>query len=146
MTPQLDAQWSEVDLDLIHGFISASYWAQGISRALMRRAMEGSLNYVLRDEKGALIGYARVITDRATFAYLCDVFVLEAWRGRGLGDHLIGQVMARPELQGLRRFTLFTRDAHTLYARHGFKPLATPDRGMEVVRPDVYLQTSETST
>ncbi|MBV8500907.1 MAG: GNAT family N-acetyltransferase [Paucibacter sp.] len=112
----------------------------------MRRAMEGSLNYVLRDEKGALIGYARVITDRATFAYLCDVFVLEAWRGRGLGDHLIGQVMARPELQGLRRFTLFTRDAHTLYARHGFKPLATPDRGMEVVRPDVYLQTSETST
>jgi len=143
--PQLDTHWNEADLDLVHGFISQTYWAQGISRALMRRAMEGSLNFVLRDEAGALLGYARVISDRATFAYLCDVFVLEACRGRGLGDWLVAQVVAHPELQGLRRFSLFTRDSHSLYARHGFKPLATPERGMEVVRPGLYLQASEES-
>lgn len=88
-------------------------------------------------------GYARVITDQATFAYLCDVFVEEAKRGLGLGDWLIQQVLAAPELQGLRRFSLITRDAHGLYARHGFKPLATPDRGMEIARPGLYLQTAK---
>ncbi|MET0210111.1 MAG: GNAT family N-acetyltransferase [Burkholderiaceae bacterium] len=141
--PGLDERWSETDLDVVHGVISRSYWAEGIPRDVMKRAMEGSLNLMMRDASGALIGYARVITDRATFAYLCDVFVLESHRGQGLGHWLIGRVVAHPALQGLRRFSLFTRDAHALYARHGFTPLAAPDRGMEVVRPGIYLTSSD---
>lgn len=133
------SDWSEADLDLIHAELARCYWCEGIPRATVERAMCGSLNFLLRED-GALVGYARVISDRATFAYLCDVFVLEACRGRGLGDWLIAQVLAHPELQGLRRFSLFTRDAHALYARHGFTPLAAPDRGMEIVRPGLYLR------
>lgn len=133
------SDWSEADLDLIHAELARCYWCEGIPRATVERAMRGSLNFLLRED-GALVGYARVISDRATFAYLCDVFVQEACRGRGLGDWLISQVLAHPELQGLRRFSLFTRDAHALYARHGFTPLAAPDRGMEIVRPGLYLR------
>ena len=136
--PVLDEHWTEADLDVIHGFIDRTYWAAGIPRDTMRRAMAGSLNLLLRGPSGAVVGYARVVTDRATFAYLCDVFVLEDWQGRGLGDWLIARVVAHPALQGLRRFSLFTKDAHALYARHGFQPLAAPDRGMERLRPDVY--------
>lgn len=131
--------WDESDLDLIHRELARSYWSEGIPRATVARAMRGSLNFLLR-EAGELVGYARVVSDRATFAYLCDVFVLEARRGRGLGDWLVAQVVAHPELQGLRRFSLVTRDAHALYARHGFAPLAAPARGMEIVRPGLYLQ------
>ncbi|WP_397534027.1 GNAT family N-acetyltransferase [Roseateles sp.] len=136
--------WDEADLELIHGFISRSYWAEGMPRDLLARAMRGSLNFLLRTNgDDALIGYARVISDRATFAYLCDVFVLEDWRGRGLARKLMAAVMTHEDLQGLRRFSLFTRDAHSLYARHGFKPLAAPERGMEIVRPGLYLSQSE---
>lgn len=137
---QLDERWTEDDLAVIHGVISRTYWAEGIPLEVMRRAMAGSLNLLMRSRAGAVLGYARVVTDRATFAYLCDVFVLEARRGQGLGDWMIGQVVAHPALQGLRRFSLFTRDAHALYARHGFTPLAAPERGMERVRPDIYRQ------
>ncbi|PIM52179.1 GNAT family N-acetyltransferase [Roseateles chitinivorans] len=136
--PVLDEHWTEADLEVIHGFIGRTYWAAGIPRDTMRRAMAGSLNLLMRGPSGAVVGYARVVTDRATFAYLCDVFVLEEWQGRGLGDWLIARVVAHPALQGLRRFSLFTKDAHALYARHGFQPLAAPDRGMERLRPDVY--------
>lgn len=129
--------WDQADLDLIHAELSRSYWCEDIPRATVERAMQGSLNFLLR-EGGALVGYARVVSDRATFAYLCDVFVLEPCRGRGLGDWLIAQVLAHPDLQGLRRLALFTRDAHALYARHGFTPLAAPERGMEIVRPGLY--------
>ena len=131
--------WDEADLDLIHRELARTYWCEGIPRDTVARALRGSLNFLLRED-GELVGFARVISDRCTFAYLCDVFVLESRRGRGLGDWLIGQVIAHPELQGLRRFTLFTRDAHALYARHGFAPLAAPERGMEIVRPGLYLQ------
>lgn len=141
--PTLSHDWGEPELDLIHAELARCYWCEGIPRETLARAMRGSLNFLLRED-GELVGYARVISDRATFAYLCDVFVLEARRGRGLGDWLIAQVVAHPELQGLRRFSLFTRDAHSLYARHGFKPLAAPDRGMEVVRPGLYLQPQAT--
>jgi len=84
------------------------------------------------------VGFARVITDRATYAYLADVFVLDEYRGRGLGTWLMSVIMAHPALQGLRRFALATRDAHALYARFGFQPLARPERHMEIHRPDVY--------
>lgn len=139
MARTLSYDWDESDLDLIHSELASTYWCEGIPRETVARAMRGSLNFLLRED-GELVGYARVISDRATFAYLCDVFVLEARRGCGLGDWLIAQVIAHPELQGLRRFTLFTRDAHSLYARHGFAPLAAPERGMEVLRPGLYLQ------
>lgn len=140
---RVDREWKAEDFEAIHAFLSRAYWCEGIPRETLERAMRGSLNFILRDASGQLQGYARVITDQATFAYLCDVFIEESQRGQGLGNWLIGQLMAAPELQGLRRFSLFTRDAHALYERHGFKPLATPDRGMEVVRPGLYLQTQK---
>jgi len=140
---RLDTEWTEADLDAVHAFVSRSYWAEGIPRALMKQAMAGSLNFVLRDEEGQLAAYARVISDRATFAYLCDVFVPEALRGRGHSKRLMAELMRHPSLQGLRRFTLFTKDAHALYAGFGFVPLAAPERAMEIARPGLYLHKKE---
>jgi GNAT superfamily N-acetyltransferase len=126
-----------MDLDVIHGFLSRSYWAAGIPRATVERAMAGSMSFGLF-EGSHQIGYARVITDKATFAYLADVFVLEGHRGRGLGKWLVEVLLAHPDLQGLRRFVLATRDAHGLYAMHGFTPLSAPERMMERLDPTVY--------
>lgn len=139
-TPTLDEAWDEDDLAAIHDQISRTYWAEGIPLDLMRRAMQGSLNLIARHPDGSVVAYARVISDQATFAYLCDVFVRPEWRGQGLGDWLIARVMSHSGLQGLRRFSLVTRDAHPLYARHGFTALAAPERGMEIVRPNVYRE------
>ncbi|XHS79188.1 GNAT family N-acetyltransferase [Burkholderiaceae bacterium UC74_6] len=141
---RLDTEWTDADLDAVHGFISRSYWAEGIPRELMRKAMEGSLNFILRGEEGGqLLAYARVISDCATFAYLCDVFVPEAVRGRGHAKRLMAELMQHPSLSGLRRFTLFTQDAHALYAGFGFAPLAAPERAMEIARPGLYLKSKE---
>ena len=128
---------ARLDLDVIHGFLSTSYWATGIPREVVRRSIEHSLCFGIQ-EGGRQVGFARVITDRATFGYLGDVFVLESHRGRGLSKWLMECVHAHPELQGFRRWVLLTRDAHGLYARHGWKPLASPDRYMERWAPDVY--------
>ena len=134
---------ARLDLDAIHDCLTASYWAEGISRELVARSLEGSIALGLYD--GALqIGLARVITDRATFAYLCDVYVLEAYRGQQLGTWLMECVMAHAELQGLRRFMLATRDAHALYAKFGFTPPARPAAVMEILRPGLYLTTPAT--
>jgi GNAT superfamily N-acetyltransferase len=120
-----------LDLPLIHDFLSnRSYWAQGRSLEMVRRAIENSLCFGLYEGNGQ-IGLARVVTDRATFAWLCDVFVLEAYRGRGLSKWLMECVFNYPALHGLRRFLLGTRDAHGLYARYGFTPLADATRFME---------------
>ena len=126
-----------LDLPTIHGFLTASYWAAGIPLDTVRRSIEHSLAFGLyhRDRQ---IGFARVITDHATFAYLADVFVLEAHRGQGLGHWLIETILAHPELQGLRRWTLATRDAHALYRSAGFTPLQAPERWMERHFPKVY--------
>lgn len=127
------------DLEAIHAYLTQSYWAEGISRDLVERSLAGSLAFGLY--AGARqIGLARVITDRATFAYLCDVYVLEEFRGQGLGRWLMETVVAHPELQGLRRFTLVTRDAHGLYAALGFGPLARPEGYMEISRPGMYRE------
>ena len=127
-----------LDLAVIHDYLSnRSYWALGISREQQQRALDGSLCFGLYDGSRQ-IGLARVVTDRATFAWLCDVFVLEAYRGRGLSKWLIECVLASPALCGLRRFLLGTRDAHGLYSRFGFTPLSDPTRFMEVFRPDLY--------
>lgn len=130
-----------LDLDVIHGFLSTCYWSPGIPRATIERALTHSLSFGLYETSGAAprqIGFARVVTDRATFAYLCDVFILDAVRGRGLGTWLIESLLAHPDLHGLRRFCLLTRDAHALYARFGFKPMPDPSRYMEVWNPNVY--------
>jgi len=125
------------DLDVVHRYLTRSYWAEGIPRAVVERSIAGSLCFGLLDGE-AQVGFARVISDRATFAYLADVFVLESHRGQGLGVWLMECVMAHPDLQGLRRWSLVTRDAHDLYRRHGFTELQSPDRWMEKHDPDVY--------
>ncbi len=130
-----------LDVDLIHGFLARSYWAEGISREIVERSIRHSLCFGLY-EWGRQIGFARMVTDRATYAYLADVFVLEAYRGRGLSAFLMDAVMAHPDLQGLRRFGLATRDAHGLYRKFGFSGLATPERMMEIVHVDAYKKES----
>ena len=127
----------DVDLDAIHAFLSRSYWAEGIPREILVKAIAGSIPFSLLEGKRQ-IGFARVITDRATYAYLADVYVLEDYRGRGLGRWLIEVVMSHPDLQGLRRLGLVTRDAHKLYEPFGFHALAAPERHMELTRPNIY--------
>ena len=129
---------SLLDAAAVHRFISGeSYWAPGISEAIMARAMANSMCFgVYRDERQ--VGFARVVTDKATFAYLCDVFVDSAHRGNGLGKWLVHCVLDHPDLQGLRRIALMTRDAHDLYRRFGFKPMPDAARYLEIVRADPY--------
>jgi len=136
----------DIDAQAAHAFLRGAYWCEGVPLATVERAIAHSLCIALHaeaeGEHQGQVGFARVVTDRATFAYLCDVYVLDSHRGRGLATWMIDTLLAHPDLQGLRRFMLFTRDAHTLYAGHGFAPLATPQRGMEIVRPGLYLQPS----
>ena len=129
----------KLDLDAIHAFLSRSFWAEGIPKETVAKAIANSLCFGLFDGANQ-VGFARVVTDRSTFAYLCDVYVLETHRGMGLGKWLIETVMAHPDLQGLRRFQLVTRDAHGLYSRHGFETPAHPDRQMEIFRHGMYLE------
>jgi GNAT superfamily N-acetyltransferase len=129
---------SRLNLAAIHDFLKHSYWSAGISREVMERAVANSLCVGLFNGGGEQVGFARVITDSATFAYLCDVYVLESHRGKGLGAWMIGFTLALPSLQGLRRIALVTRDAHKLYERHGFTPLARPQGHMEIHRANVY--------
>jgi GNAT superfamily N-acetyltransferase len=131
---------SRLDLDAIHAYLAGSYWAAGIPRQVVARSLANSLCFGLYDDAGAQVGLARVVTDRATFAYLCDVYVLEAHRGRGLGKRLLECIGAHPDLQGLRRTTLVTADAHGLYAQFGFRAPARPERLMERTDPDVYAR------
>lgn len=131
--------FDDIDAAAAHAFLTTAYWCEGIPRATVERAIAHSLCIALHAQGQGQVGFARVVTDRATFAYLCDVYVLPAHRGQGLADGMIRALLAHPDLQGLRRFMLFTRDAHALYARHGFQALATPDRGLEIVRPGMYL-------
>ena len=126
-----------LELAVVHGFLSNSYWSQGLPLDVLKRAIAGSLCFGLY-QGNTQVGFARVITDKATFAYLCDVFVLDSHRGKGLGRWIMEAVSSHPELQGLRRFVLVTRDAHGLYEKFGFRPLARPAGYMELHRPDVY--------
>lgn len=126
-----------LDLDAIHAFLSRSYWATGIPRSVVERSIQGSLCFGVY-AAGQQVGFARVITDEATYAYLADVYVLQEYRGQGLARWLMEVIMAHPALQGLRRFTLVTRDAHGLYSRFGFRPLQNPENHMEVRRADAY--------
>ena len=125
------------DLDVIHGFLASSYWARGIPRTVVEKSIRFSLSFGAF-QNGRQIGFARVVTDRATFGYLADVFVLPEHRGNGVSKLVVRAALDHPDLQGVRRFILATQDAQGLYAQFGFKPLAHPDRFMEIHRPDVY--------
>jgi ribosomal protein S18 acetylase RimI-like enzyme len=134
---EISTEQARVDLDAVHAYLTRSYWAEGISKEVVAKAVAGSLCFSLFNG-GAQVGFARVVTDRATFAYLCDVYVLEQHRGQGLGNWLMEELMSQPELQGLRRFVLVTKDAQRLYEPFGFE---TPERSghyMEIFRPDTY--------
>lgn len=129
---------AHLDLDVIHNFLTNCYWAKGIPRNVVARSIEHSLCFGVYDSQGAQVGFARVISDFATVAYLGDVLVLESHRGRGLSKWMMECIMQHPALQNLRRWILLTRDAHGLYAQSGFTPLKTPERYMELHNPAVY--------
>lgn len=121
---------SRLNFDIIHPALAASYWSPGIDRATVEQAARHSIAIGLYDFNCFQIGYCRVVTDNTTFAYLADVWVDESERGRGLGKFLVGTVVGRPEWRELRRFLLFTADAHGLYAQYGFQALDRPERAM----------------
>jgi N-acetylglutamate synthase-like GNAT family acetyltransferase len=128
-----------VDLDVVHGYLTRSYWSAGIPRYIVERAVENSMCFGVYEEgSGRQVGFARVVTDRATFAWLADVFVLEEYRGRGLSKLLMATIMDHPDLQTLRRFALATKDAQGLYAQFGFTPLEDPSRFMVRRNPAVH--------
>jgi GNAT superfamily N-acetyltransferase len=135
----------KIDLAVVHGYLSAeSYWAKGIPTETVARALANSLCfgvYAQATEGLRQIGLARVISDYTTFAYLSDVFIRPEYQGRGLGKWLISCVMAHPDLQGLRRWSLATRDAHGLYEQYGFTALKDPSRWMEYLPPVPYRKT-----
>ena len=128
---EISTDRSRLNLDAIHAYLARSYWSPGVAFDIVKRAVENSLCFGLFNG-AAQIGLARVITDMATFAYLADVYVLEAHRGKGLSKWLVETVRSHPDLQGLRRFLLVTRDAHGLYRQFGFTALSDPARFMEV--------------
>ena len=125
-------------MDVIYEFLTNCYWAKGIPRDVVARSIEHSLCFVIYHVSGEQVGFARVISDFATIAYLGDVFVLESHRGHGLSKWMMECIMQHPALQGLRRWILLTRDAHGLYSQFGFTPLESAERYMELRRPDVY--------
>jgi len=128
----------KLDIEAIHAFLSTeSYWAKGIPKEIMIRAIENSLCFGVY-ENSRQIGFARIITDHATYAYLCDVYIIETHRGKGLAKWLMSMIMVHPSIQGLRRITLVTRDAHGLYRQFGFTALNRPEGYMELVRRDIY--------
>jgi len=142
---RLSTDAREMDVAAIHAYLTESYWAQGIPREIVAKAIAGSLCFgIFKGEEQ--VAFARVVSDRATFAWLGDVYVLEHHRGRGLAKWLMEAVVAHPQLQGLRRFMLATRDAHGLYEKFGFAPVARPEIFMAIHRPDIYVATPPSPT
>lgn len=130
---------SEIDIEAVHRFLTESYWAHGISREVVGRSMRHSLSFgVLRGDR--TVGFARAVTDRATFAYLADVVIDEAERGHGLGAWLVETILSHPELRGLRRWLLVTRDANDFYRRFGFREVADPSTLLTLYDPDIYTR------
>jgi len=128
---------AEMNFALIHDYIARSYWAKGRPEKVMRKAMENSLCFAVFDDKQQ-IGFARMVTDSATFGYLADVFIIPACRGRGASKVLMEKVISHPDLQGLRKIMLTTRDAHGLYRQYGFTAIADPFTLMEIIEAGEY--------
>jgi GNAT superfamily N-acetyltransferase len=135
---------ARLNVKAIHAFLAATYWSPGIPLATVERAINHSVT-VGAYKYGQQVGFARIITDKATFAYLADVYVLEEHRGNGLSTRMMEALLQLEELQGLRRMMLATRDAHGLYERFGFKPLARPARFMELHNPNAYASTPQSA-
>lgn len=135
---RISSKPEEMDMAVIHGYLSQSYWAKDIPLATLQRALQNSLCFGVFTDSGEQVGFARMITDRATFAYLADVFILDAYRGKGLSKWLMQTLTEHPDLQGLRRSVLATRDAHGLYRQFGYTALNKPETFMECWQPDVY--------
>jgi GNAT superfamily N-acetyltransferase len=129
---------SRLDVKAMHAYLRRAYWSEEIPLEVVERATRGSLCIGAYDAGGAQVGLARFISDFATFAYVCDVYVLEEHRGQGLSKAMMAMASSHPKLQGLRRWTLVTNDAHGLYAQYGFKPIAHSDRFMERIVPNIY--------
>lgn len=138
MSITISTDKAKLNIPLIHKFLSEdSYWAKKIPLDIVERGIENSLNFGVYDGEKQ-IGYARVITDYASFAYMADVFILQEYRGNGFSKQLVKFIREYPTLQGLRRWMLGTADAHTLYQKYGFKELANPDRFLEIANPQIY--------
>lgn len=134
---EISTDRNRLDITLIHEFLTSSYWAQGIPRSVVEKSIQNSLCF------GAFlgarqVGFARVVSDFASIAYIADVFVVPEHRGRGIAKLLMRSILEHPELQGLRRILLATRDAHALYAQFGFRPLSNPEHFMSMHKPDIY--------
>ena len=129
---------SRLDVKAMHAYLRRAYWSEEIPLEVVERAARGSLCIGAYDQRGAQVGLARFISDYATFAYVCDVYVLEEHRGRGLSKAMMAMASSHPKLQGLRRWTLVTNDAHSLYAQYGFKTISHADRFMERTVPNIY--------
>jgi len=129
---------ARLDLQTIYNFLNSVYWAKNISLAIVKKSIENSLCFGVYNHENELVGFARVVSDYATFAWLADVFILEKYRARGLAKWLIECIINHPELQGLRRWMLATRNAHGLYAKYEFKPLLKVETFMEIYRPNIY--------
>ena len=129
---------SRLDFELVHRYLSEeSYWAKGIPRDVVQRSIDNALCFAVLDD-GRQVGFARVVSDFAVFAYIGDVFVLPSHRGQGLSKRLMQAIREHPSLQKLRRWHLLTRDAHGLYKQFGFREIETPARHMEIYDPNVY--------
>lgn len=139
---ELSDDRNRIDGDFVYRELSNSYWAEAIPRALTDKSIANSLCFGVYSN-GTQVAFARVISDFATFAYLCDVIVTDAHRGAGIGKWMMEAIMEHPDLQNLRRFMLATLDAHTLYTRFGFQPPKHPDRLLEIVRPGIYKEMRE---
>ena len=129
---------NDLDFDVIYEFISQTYWAKDIPVQTLKKSISNSLVFGVYKDTTEQVGFARVITDKATFAYLADVFILESCRGLGLSKLLMETVVSHPDLQGLRRFMLATSDAHSLYAQYGFQAVNNPDTLMQILQPNIY--------
>jgi GNAT superfamily N-acetyltransferase len=140
---ELDGDRERLDLDAIWGYLRESYWSPGIPRDVVERAIAGSLCLGLYAPDGEQVGFARAISDQATFAWIADVFVLEPHRGRGLGVWLVESLLADPRLASVRATMLATADAHDLYRRFGFESLAEPERWMRLVGASRYGEAAE---
>ena len=131
-----------IDFDVVHSYLSGSYWSENIPMEIVKNAAKHSVTFGIYLRTNQQIGYARVVTDQATFAYLADVFVLEEFRGNGLSKFLMECIMSIPEFKNLRTWLLATKDAHELYKKFGFNSPKFPDRIMQISRPDIYKEMS----
>lgn len=129
---------SRLDLDMLHSFLTESYWSPGIPKETVKKAIDNSICFGAYDGEGKQVGFARAVTDKASFAYLADVFVLSEFRGKGISKMIMEAYNTHPDLQGLRRHMLATRDAHQLYKKYGFVPVPNPEILMQRHDPEVY--------